>query len=353
MISGERAVGVLLALSVVGTGALYVQIPVVDDADMSTLSLDDEGSVARFTGTALEVRDIEGGVSFRLLGRGSVRVVSWSDVNVEPGDAVSVVGRVDEYRGEAEVVSESVSVTDRFDDLVPREPSSASPGDRVSVNGTVSRRGGDWVLTEQGLLLDGVDAGPGDVLEVDGVMVDPGLPKVAAVESEVTGVDPEYLFESVEEVKRAVYAGRRGRVELTGVVGSYRFDWLTYLYDDSTGGVDERHIADVLSNEIPLRFPRDYVGYVPEPLERVWLKGRLDSYRGNPQVEVEGVEVIGEEGTQMVEGVVDDVDGRFVEVGGRRFVASPGVSLEEGDGVAQRVLDGTLHSGERVRVLVG
>lgn len=352
MVPGERYVAYLLFAAVLGMAVLYVQVPSAAQGDLAAVSLDDEGDIATFEGTVLDVAMLEQGVAFRLVGGGSVRAVSWEPVDVEEGDRVRVTARVDEYRDEPELVVRKLEVLEHFRDRDAVGPDAWRGGDAVSLERAVDLGVDGGVVLDGGVFVEGADASPGEVLRVDGVLVDPGLPKVVPVRTEVTGLDRDRVHRSVSAMKRAVYDGEQGSVEVTGVVGGRRFDWLLYLYDDSTRGVEERHVNDVLVNEVPLRFPRDYVGEVPEDLDRVRVMGELDSYRGNPQVLVRSVEVLGRAESEPVSGEVVAVDGREVQVDGEVFVASPGSDLEEGDAVDGRWLTGVRHSGEGVRVLV-
>lgn len=351
MIPGERAVKLALLLSVLGVAILYGQVPDAEATDPAALSLDDRGSVARFDGTALDVGDIEGGFRFRLVSGGEVDVVSWGD-GTPPGegDLVSVIGRVDEYRGEVEVVAEEVQVVEAFEERGVSSVEEAYGGGVVAASGTVSRSTVEGCVLEDGTVLTG-DAAPGDVVEVTGVVTDPGMPRVEAVSLQVVGVDGSYVHGSVGEVKEAVYGGERGRANLTGVVGGARFDWLLYLYDGSTEGFEARHVNDVLANELPLRFPDDYVGRVPSSLERVRVTGYVEDYRGNPQVEVKSVEPLGTVDPETVKGTVEAVRGRTVVVDGEEFLTAPGLEPEAGDEVSLHALEGYSHDGGRVGVL--
>lgn len=348
----ESYMSAALIIAVVGLGALYLQVPPVEKTEISSVSLEQEGRVLELQGTALDVRDVEGGTSFRLVGNGSVNVVAWREVEIGEGDLVSVVGRIAEYRDEAEVVAEEINVTRVFAERPPKRLRSAEAGDAVIVEGTVSRSMERGALTEGDVYLKSVDAGPGDVLEVRGIVEDPGLPEVLAIYYERTGTDEKYLFEGVGSTKEAVYAGRRGRVVLNGTIGGARYSWLHYLYDDSKDGLRDRHVSDVLVNEIPLRFPRDYIGHVPSTGDRVKVEGRLESYRGNPQVSVDEVEVLGTTELPRVDGEVEDVEGRSVLLNGGEYVLSPGADVENGENASFYSIDAWLHTGEKVSVLI-
>lgn len=351
MKKGENLVAALLLFAVLGLAALYAGLPAVEGHGLASVSTGEEGSVGLYGGTVLDLHPAGEGEAFLLVGDGAVRAVSWEGLEAEPGDRVTLRARVDSYEGEPELVVRGVESVVSLEERSAVAIEEAGGGDLVSLNRSVTLSVDGGVVLEGGVFVSGAEASPGEVLRVRGVVTDPGLPKVSPLESEVTGLDESRIHRSVAAAKSAVYEGREGSVRLRGVVGGKRFDWLMYLYDGSTGSARERHVNDVLANEVPLRFPKDYVGTVPEPLDRVEVRGELDSYRGNPQILVRGVEVLGESDAILVSGTAERVEGRRVVVDGEGFYASPGLELEDGEEVSLHRLDGVTWEGEQVGVL--